>query len=103
MKTLQSSGDGKTKSKHTRRSRDISIEIKQETDVKKDSSDNVEMVDIPWARQLSSSTEASGAINSRLETNREVYFEYDANYLKKEIKSECECSKEECESRDGEY
>ncbi|XP_055306021.1 zinc finger protein 39-like [Sitodiplosis mosellana] len=101
MKPYPSKGTwhGNTKRKLGRQSTNTAVEIKQEVEVKEEPRDSAQMVDVTRPpRWPPSAAAGNDAIESNGETDREMYFEYDDDHVKNEVKSEDECSKKECDS-----
>ncbi|XP_055306168.1 zinc finger protein OZF [Sitodiplosis mosellana] len=92
---------GKGKRRRKRRSLNTTIEVKQENVVKEEPRDNVGMVDVTRPPRQPPSTEAIDVIKSEADTDSEMYFEYADDCVKREIKSEDECTKKGCDSAQG--
>ncbi|XP_031631879.1 zinc finger protein 883-like [Contarinia nasturtii] len=85
--------------KHKCKQKQKKVEIKQEPDIKQEPSDGAYLIQyMPSSPQ----TTTNAIIKSESESDSEVDLETKRSYMKKEVKSEDECSKKECDAtKDG--
>ncbi|XP_031631885.1 zinc finger and BTB domain-containing protein 24-like [Contarinia nasturtii] len=89
---------GKAK-KHKCKRKQKKVEIKQEPDIRQEPSDGAYLIQhMPSSPQ----TTTNAIIKSESESDSELDMESKRSYIKKEVKSEDECSKKECDAaKDG--